>query len=110
MKSSGISLATVKGMGPGLSSMMVCSPKSFTVHGESHDLFICFASLLAIHSGFNPTSNYTGYLAGSDRVALDTHPYLCFQALEDLGPEQYAQQPCGAWAGKINTTTGVRNI
>lgn len=58
-------------------------------------------------SGFNPTSNYTGFLAGSDRVALDTHPYLCFQALEDAGPEEYAKQPCSTWAGKINTTTGV---
>ncbi|KAF8321309.1 glycoside hydrolase family 5 protein [Clavulina sp. PMI_390] len=61
---------------------------------------------LVIHDGFNSDSNYTGYLAGADRVALDTHPYLCFQALVDEGPEGYAAQACPTWAGKINTTTG----
>jgi glucan 1,3-beta-glucosidase len=76
--------------------------RSITGIGEGNGPWI------VIHDGFNPTTNFTGYLAGSDRIALDTHPYLCFQLLVTGGPQAYAQQPCSTWAARINTTTGVR--
>ena len=78
--------------------------RNITGIGEGHGAWI------VIHDGFNPTSNYTGYLEGSDRIALDTHPYLCFQPLLDEGPNAYAQQPCPTWAARINTSTGVPSV
>ncbi|KAI3479652.1 hypothetical protein L1887_58273 [Cichorium endivia] len=33
---------------------------------------------MTIHDGFLPLSSWSGFLGGGDRVAWDTHPYLCF--------------------------------
>lgn len=33
---------------------------------------------ITIHDGFLPLNSWQGFLSGSDRVAWDTHPYLCF--------------------------------
>ena len=34
--------------------------------------------LISIHDGFIGLNTWKGFLAGADRVALDTHPYICF--------------------------------
>ncbi|SNX87453.1 related to EXG1 - exo-beta-1,3-glucanase (I/II), major isoform [Melanopsichium pennsylvanicum] len=33
---------------------------------------------ITIHDGFLPLSNWQGFLSGGDRIAWDTHPYICF--------------------------------
>lgn len=33
---------------------------------------------ITIHDGFLPLSSWQGFLSGGDRVAWDTHPYICF--------------------------------
>lgn len=33
---------------------------------------------MTIHDGFLPLSSWQGFLSGGDRVAWDTHPYICF--------------------------------
>ncbi|KAF8329749.1 glycoside hydrolase superfamily [Cantharellus anzutake] len=59
---------------------------------------------ITIHDGFLPINGWYGFLSGADRIMLDTHPYLCFQALDPSPPSQQAGRPCGAWAGRINQT------
>lgn len=40
--------------------------------------------MIAIHDGFQPIGQtvadggWLGFMTGADRLALDTHPYLCF--------------------------------
>ncbi|KAF9512116.1 glycoside hydrolase family 5 protein [Hydnum rufescens UP504] len=59
---------------------------------------------ISIHDGFLPDQRYTGFLSGADRIALDTHPYLCFQTLNTDGPAAQALRPCPAWGANINNT------
>ncbi|SPC62052.1 related to EXG1 - exo-beta-1,3-glucanase (I/II), major isoform [Ustilago sp. UG-2017b] len=33
---------------------------------------------ITIHDGFLPLSNWQAFLSGGDRMAWDTHPYICF--------------------------------
>ncbi|KIS66378.1 uncharacterized protein UMAG_10211 [Mycosarcoma maydis] len=33
---------------------------------------------ITIHDGFLPLNSWQGFLSGGDRIAWDTHPYLCF--------------------------------
>lgn len=42
--------------------------------------------MISFHDGFAPIATtvgnggWLGFLAGADRISLDTHPYLCFAA------------------------------
>jgi len=56
---------------------------------------------IAIHEGFQGPAIWEGFLAGSDRVALDQHPYLAFMGDTTSTPQQIAAKPC-AWAVATN--------
>ncbi len=36
---------------------------------------------ISIHDGFAGAANWADFLPGSDRIALDIHPYLAFSAV-----------------------------
>src|ERR1700761_2155815 len=58
---------------------------------------------MVIHDGFVGTQNWTSFLRGADRLALDTHPYFAFDGTANNEP--LAQQPakaCNAWAQSFN--------
>ena len=74
----------------------------FTMVSKFNDRVTVTTSFVSL--GFMPGTDFYGFLAGSDRVMLDTHPYLCFQTLDPVPPAQQALRPCAAWAGRINTT------
>ena len=42
-----------------------------------------------------------------DRIALNSHPYLCFNGQSSASMSTYAQMPCTAWGGLINTSMGA---
>lgn len=59
---------------------------------------------VSMHDGFLGETAWAGYLPGSDRIALDMHPYLCFQAQSSAPMSSYAKTPCTAWGGAFNTS------
>ncbi|KAG8984018.1 hypothetical protein FRB90_005618 [Tulasnella sp. 427] len=59
---------------------------------------------LSIHDGFQPLANWADFLPGRDRVALDTHPYMCFTTVDTTPLAQQAKKPCRQWAAETNTS------
>ncbi|CAE6430534.1 unnamed protein product [Rhizoctonia solani] len=70
--------------------------RNITGYGEGNGPWI------SIHDGFGSLSSWTGLLPNSDRVALDTHPYLCFTNVDTTPITSQTTKPCSAWASNIN--------
>ncbi|THH20693.1 hypothetical protein EW146_g728 [Bondarzewia mesenterica] len=49
-------------------------------------------------------TQWAGFLDGADRIALDYHPYLCFQAQTSAPMSQQTTSPCDAWGSSMNTS------
>lgn len=64
---------------------------------------------IAIHEGFQGPGIWAGFLAGSDRVVLDQHPYLAFMGLTNSTPASSAPKPC-AWAIATNQSEQVFGV
>jgi hypothetical protein len=68
---------------------------------------------IAIHDGFVGTASWAGFLPGSDRIVLDTHPYFAFDNLPNDSPIAtgtgleaggiWPLQACNAWGAGMNT-------
>lgn len=51
------------------------------------------------------------FLPGSDRVILDTHPYIAFNGAANTQPlTNYAKIPCNGWASGINGSQSAFGI
>ncbi|KAH7909647.1 glycoside hydrolase family 5 protein [Hygrophoropsis aurantiaca] len=82
--------------------------RNITGYGEGHGPYI------AIHDGFLGVSNWAGFLQGSDRIILDTHPYFAFDGQPNDSPIAtgsginaggiWPAQACNAWGPGINTS------
>ncbi|EGN91810.1 glycoside hydrolase family 5 protein [Serpula lacrymans var. lacrymans S7.3] len=69
---------------------------------------------IAIHDGFLGVSNWAGFLSGSDRIMLDTHPYFAFDGQANTQPIAtgtginaggiWPKQACNAWGPGMNTS------
>ncbi|KAG8874497.1 hypothetical protein FRB97_005864 [Tulasnella sp. 331] len=59
---------------------------------------------LSIHDGFEPLSDYANFLPGNDRLALDSHPYMCFTDQDPSPISTQLQKPCDSWADSFNTS------
>lgn len=66
---------------------------------------------ITFHDGFTGSpardvaaGGWLGFLPGMDRVALDTHPYLCFSTPNNDGISYQAAKPCSYWATDFNRT------
>jgi hypothetical protein len=92
--------------------------RSITGFGEGHGPF------MSVHDGFQGTASWAGFLPGSDRIILDTHPYFAFDGAKNdapvaTGTEIVGSQPeagdgvvaggiwpkqaCSAWGPALNT-------
>ncbi|EDR06394.1 glycoside hydrolase family 5 protein [Laccaria bicolor S238N-H82] len=77
---------------------------NITGKGAGHGPYI------AIHDSFLPGTMWTGYLQGSDRILMDTHPYFSFtgeanpQPLDVNGAQG---QPGGQWPAEARQNFGV---
>ncbi|KAL8277511.1 hypothetical protein RQP46_010066 [Phenoliferia psychrophenolica] len=66
---------------------------------------------IAFHDGFvaqsTPVSEggWDGFLTGADRISIDSHPYLCFDAPNNDPLAFQASKPCSYWAPKVNTSS-----
>jgi hypothetical protein len=85
--------------------------RGITGTGEGNGPFI------SIHDGFNGTAAWAGFLPGSDRIILDTHPYFAFDQQPNDAPIATSEDPasaggiwphqaCSAWGPAINTRYG----
>lgn len=64
-------------------------------------------SYVSFHDGFFPFTDWAGFLPNADRIALDDHPYICFDSQSDAPMSSYAQTPCNTWASNFNTSMGA---
>ncbi|OCH91075.1 glycoside hydrolase [Obba rivulosa] len=89
--------------------------RNITGIGEGHGAYI------AIHDGFVGTASWKGFLQGSDRIILDTHPYFAFDGQPNDAPidipatggngttllgGQWPSQACSAWGPGMNASRG----
>jgi hypothetical protein len=81
--------------------------RSITGYGSGNGPYI------TIHDGFFGLSTWAGFLPGSDRIILDTHPYFAFDGVPNSqpfavpGPDGlpggiWPQQAC-TWGPNMNT-------
>jgi len=63
---------------------------------------------IAIHEGFQGVAIWAGFLAGSDRVVLDQHPYLAFTGSTST-LAQAMNSPCD-WATATNQSSQVFGV
>lgn len=61
--------------------------------------------MISLHDGFSGNvATWSGFLSGSDRIALDSHPYLAFTNPNNDPMGVQIETACGAWAGPFNTS------
>ncbi|PFH50439.1 glycoside hydrolase family 5 protein [Amanita thiersii Skay4041] len=80
--------------------------RNITGYGEGHGPFI------SIHDGFQGMLSWANFLPGSDRIALDTHPYLAFSGSPATEPIAtgtgddaggiWPSRACQSWADAVN--------
>ncbi|KAJ7892517.1 glycoside hydrolase family 5 protein [Mycena olivaceomarginata] len=99
--------------------------RSITGFGEGHGPF------MSVHDGFQGTASWAGFLPGSDRIILDTHPYFAFDGAKNdapvaTGTEIVGSQPeagdgvvaggiwpkqaCSAWGPALNTSRSAFGV
>lgn len=61
---------------------------------------------ISLHDGFESRSSWVNVFPNADRLALDTHPYLCFGTQSAAAMSTYAQTPC-TWGAGVNTSMGA---
>ncbi|KIJ11889.1 glucan 1,3-beta-glucosidase [Paxillus involutus ATCC 200175] len=82
--------------------------RGITGYGEGHGPYI------VVHDGFEGVANWAGFLQGSDRIILDTHPYFAFDGSANTDPIAtgtglqaggvWPAEACNAWADSMNTS------
>ncbi|KAF8554819.1 glycoside hydrolase family 5 protein [Imleria badia] len=82
--------------------------REITGIGEGHGPYI------VIHDGFLGVASWAGFLQGSDRIILDTHPYFAFDGTSSTAPIAtgtglqaggiWPQTACNSWADSMNTS------
>jgi glucan 1,3-beta-glucosidase len=59
---------------------------------------------IGYHDAFFSDSEWSGFMPNADRIALDTHPYICFGGQSDAAISTYAKTPCSQWGSNINNS------
>ncbi|KAF7310457.1 Glycoside hydrolase family 5 protein [Mycena chlorophos] len=85
--------------------------RNITGIGTGHGPYI------SIHDGFDSLQTWAGFLSGSDRFVLDTHPYTSFSGGPNNAPIATSDDPlsadaggtwpgqvCSGWGGGMNTS------
>ena len=58
--------------------------------------------MISYHEGFQGLTHYVGFMENADRIALDTHPYICFNQQSSAAMSTYATVPCTTWGKMMN--------
>ncbi|KAF9058678.1 glycoside hydrolase superfamily, partial [Rhodocollybia butyracea] len=88
--------------------------RGITGLGEGHGPFI------SIHDGFIGVDSWNGFLPGSDRIILDTHPYFAFDGAPNVAPIAtgtgpnaggvWPSQACNAWGPVMNISRNTFGV
>ncbi|KAJ6467760.1 glycoside hydrolase family 5 protein [Mycena sanguinolenta] len=78
---------------------------------------------ISIHDGFGDLAPWAGFLEGSDRIILDTHPYFAFDQLPNTAPIAtgtgqdgvgaggiWPAQACNSWGPSINASRAAFGV
>ncbi|KAJ7487059.1 glycoside hydrolase family 5 protein [Mycena latifolia] len=89
-------------------------PQLSAFYLQAHDMMRAITGVgaghgpyISIHDGFDPVAKWAGFLPGSDRVVLDTHPYFAFNGAPNDAPIATGEDPAragGAWPEKACAT------
>lgn len=81
--------------------------REITGVGEGNGPFI------SIHEGFQGLADWAGFMTGSDRIALDMHPYFAFSGSPATAPIDtgtgadaggtWPGAACDRWTSSMNT-------
>lgn len=58
--------------------------------------------IIVLHDNFQGIAKFVGFLSGSDRVAVDQHPYLAFPTTPNTNPWSTQWASVCSWAGGTN--------
>ena len=58
--------------------------------------------MISFHEGFQGLTHYAGFMENADRIAIDFHPYLCFNQQSSSPMSTYATTPCTTWGKMAN--------
>ncbi|KIY61922.1 glycoside hydrolase family 5 protein [Cylindrobasidium torrendii FP15055 ss-10] len=58
---------------------------------------------VSFHDAFLGRDEWSGFLAGGDRMSLDSHPYLAFGGQSDQPMSEQTSRPCD-WGSQVNGT------
>jgi len=59
---------------------------------------------VSFHDGFFTRKDWANFLPSADRIALDSHPYLCFNGQSSAPMSSYASKPCTTWGSLVNNS------
>ncbi|KAG8708506.1 hypothetical protein FRC09_001214 [Ceratobasidium sp. 395] len=59
---------------------------------------------ISVHDGFQGISQWADFMPGSDRVALDSHPYFSFSDQDLSAITSQTKKPCSAWGKTFNNS------
>jgi glucan 1,3-beta-glucosidase len=63
--------------------------------------------MISYHDAFEGIAKWVGFLPNADRIAMDTHPYLCFGPQNPAPIAQQVNGPCTMWGPEFNTSMGA---
>ncbi|TFK79234.1 glycoside hydrolase family 5 protein [Polyporus arcularius HHB13444] len=80
--------------------------------------------MISLHDGFGPVGDWAGFLSGSDRVALDDHPYFAFTGEANREPlnitadgdttgglgGKWPLQACNQWGASMNSSRNAFGV
>ena len=66
--------------------------------------------VMSIHESFFGLDDWVGFLAGADRLALDSHPYLVFGSFAAGEPSDFSSSPCGDWSSRFGGSMSAFGI
>ncbi|KAF8636641.1 hypothetical protein AX17_003449 [Amanita inopinata Kibby_2008] len=61
---------------------------------------------ISIHDGFYPRNSWNNFIPNADRIAIDSHPYICFGQQSNDPIASYAMTPCQTWGQVVNASLG----
>ncbi|KAJ7495565.1 glycoside hydrolase family 5 protein [Mycena latifolia] len=103
-------------------------PQLSAFYLQAHDMMRAITGVgaghgpyISIHDGFDGLANWAGFLSGSDRVILDTHPYFAFSGAPNDAPIATGEDPasagggwpkqaCATWAASINQSRSAFGV
>ena len=61
---------------------------------------------ISYHDGFGTRASWYDFIPNGDRLAIDSHPYICFNGQSDAPITTFAKTPCQTWGAVVNASLG----